>query len=296
MPEPARDRRQELLASGAIVWSAALFGTSFVVVKAGLDDVAPVPFVAFRFLAAAAVFVLLARGRTAGTPRELRLGLAAGVSYIVGMTGQTIGLQHIDAAASAFLTYLLAPLVPVILFLTRGRRPAGTEVAALAVATLGLVLLTGGGVGLGIGSVATFVGAVAFAVHLIQVGEAAVAGVEPFRFNMVQSLVVGLGLLPLVPFTGGAPTTGAGWAVVLYAGIFVTVGAFVPWTWAAKHLPPTRTALIFLLEPVFAAMAGYLSGERFEPVAAAGAVLILAGAGLAVLTPGRSPAAPVDAP
>jgi drug/metabolite transporter (DMT)-like permease len=284
-PATSHNGRTDVLASAGIVWAAALFGTSFVVVKAGLGSVEPVPYLMLRFLSAGIALALLSRGRPSAGRGEWRLGLEAGASYLVGMLCQTIGLQYIDASASAFLTYLLAVAVPIILFVTRGRRPARLEVVALVVAVVGLALLTGGGVGIGVGQVLTLVGAVAFAVHLIQVGDAAGRGYDLFRFSAIQSFVVALVLAPLVPFTGGLPTSAAGWGVSLYAGLFVTVGAFIPWMWAARHIPPTRTALIFLLEPVFAALAGYLTGERLAPVAAAGALLILGGAALAVLAP-----------
>jgi drug/metabolite transporter (DMT)-like permease len=84
--------------------------------------------------------------------------------------------------------------------------------------------------------------------------------------------------------------------VSLYAGLVVTVGAFLPWVWAARRLPATRTALLFLLEPVFAALAGYASGERLGGASLAGAALILAAAAMAVLGPQGAPAAPVEAP
>ena len=39
---PPPSRRTELLAVGALVWAAALFGTSFVVVKDALDLIGPI--------------------------------------------------------------------------------------------------------------------------------------------------------------------------------------------------------------------------------------------------------------
>jgi len=177
------ERRTELLAVGALVWTAALFGTSFVVVKDGLDDMRPVPYLAMRYLVAALVFAALARRRP-GRPGESALALKAGITYAVI-------------------------------------------------------------------------------------------------------------LLPFVPFTGGLRSGGGSWLVIGYTAIFVTVGTFLPWMWAQRHIPPTRAALVLLTEPVFAAIASYATGERLSATALAGAALILAGAALAELSELWSPGAAV---
>ena len=151
-------------------------------------------------------------------------------------------------------------------------------------AVVGLALLTGGGVGFGIGELLSLCGAVAFAFHLIQVARAAPTQ-DLLHFNTIQCAVVGLLLLPLVPFTGGVPSTPHAWAVIVYAAVFVTVLTFLPWTWASRHIDATRASLIFLTEPVFAAIAARITGESMTMLATLGAVLILASAALAELAP-----------
>ncbi len=282
MPSASPDRRDELLAVGALVWAAALFGSSFVVVKGALDDMRPVPYLAARFSLAALVFAALARGRRSG-PGELGLALRAGVTYAIANVCQTIGLERITPATSAFLTYLLVVAVPVLQFVFAAVRPSRTTVLAIAISVAGLVLLTGGSVGFGFGSLITVVGAVLFGLHIIQIGAAAVR-FDVVRFNAIQVGVVALVLLPFVPFTGGVPTGGESWLVIVYAALFVTVGTFLPWMWAQRHLPPTRAALVLLMEPVFAAITSYATGERLTTAALVGAILILAGAALAELS------------
>jgi drug/metabolite transporter (DMT)-like permease len=56
--------------------------------------------------------------------------------------------------------------------------------------------------------------------------------------------------------------------------------------WAQRYTSPTRTALIFMLEPVFAWLTSYLTvGEGLSGRAAAGAALILGGVAMAELKP-----------
>ena len=125
------------------------------------------------------------------------------------MLGQTIGLQYTTAATSAFLTYLLIVIVPFVSFAVGRGRPSRLTVVAIGVALVGLALLTGAGDGFGRGAVFTLLGAVAFAVHLVQMGEYG-PRFDIFRFNTIQMAAVAVPCLLLMPFTGGLPSNGRG--------------------------------------------------------------------------------------
>lgn len=269
-------RRTELTAVAALVLCGLLFGTSFVVVKHGLRNVDPVPYVGLRFTLAALVFWPVARKRPA-VPGDVRAGIGAGISYAIGMVVQSIGLQYTTASTSAFLTYLLVVMVPVISFVITRVAPPKRVVLAIAIAVAGLTLLTGGGVGFGRGELLTLIGAVVFAYHIIQVGRVG-HRFDLWRFNAVHCATTGLVTLPLLPFTGGLPRTGSAWLVIVYAALVVTCCTLVPWTWAGRHLSPTRTALILLTEPVFAAVADVVTGGHLSALELIGAALILVGA------------------
>ena len=73
---------------------------------------------------------------------------------------------------------------------------------------------------------------------------------------------------------------------ILITGLLCTALAFTIQSWAQRHTTPTRTALIYLLEPVVAWVTSYvLVGEGLAGRAAAGAVLILGGVLLVELKP-----------
>ena len=144
-----------------------------------------------------------------------------GLMYLAGMLSQTIGLQYTTAATSAFLTYLLIVIVPFVSFAIGKARPTRITVVAIGVALIGLALLTGAGDGFGRGAVLTLIGAVAFAIHLVQMGEYS-PRYDIFRFNAIQMTAVAVPCLLLVPFTGGLPSTGESYAVAAYAGIVVS--------------------------------------------------------------------------
>jgi drug/metabolite transporter (DMT)-like permease len=82
--------------------------------------------------------------------------------------------------------------------------------------------------------------------------------------------------------------------VVLALGVtslLATALAFTVQTWAQRYTTPTRTAVIFALEPVFAWITSFvLTNELLSRRAASGAILILAGILLVELKPiGRRP-------
>jgi drug/metabolite transporter (DMT)-like permease len=65
---------------------------------------------------------------------------------------------------------------------------------------------------------------------------------------------------------------------VLFTGLICTAAAFSIQAWAQQFTPSTHTALIFALEPVFAALTSYvLLGEHLGARGIIGAILILGG-------------------
>ena len=61
-------------------------------------------------------------------------------------------------------------------------------------------------------------------------------------------------------------------------GIFASALGFVVQTWAQSKTTATKAAVVITMEPVFAALFGYLlAGDRLEPAAWLGALIILAG-------------------
>lgn len=269
----------------AIVVAAFLFGTTFVLVKDAVADVEPVPFLAVRFMVGALVMWPFMRGR----PSQHGIGAAGlwcGLSLAAGYLLQTIGLQYTTPSVSAFITYLLVVIVPLLSLVTLRRAPLPATVAGVVVATAGLVLLTGGadGVGFGRGELLTLGCAVSFAVHVVLLAAYA-PRMDSVRLNALQLLVVGA--LCLVPgyFMGGYDFTARAWLAALYTGAAVSGGALFLQVRGQRRLGPSRTALILLLEPVFAAALGAATGDRLGLVGWAGAALIMAGVALAEVAP-----------
>ena len=240
-----------------------------------VEDVEPIPFIVVRFAIGALVLVPLAAQR-ARSPGLLRWGAAAGAALGAGYVLQTTGLQYTTSSVSAFLTYLLVVFVPLLSALVLRRAPRPATVAGIAVALVGLYLLTdGAGVGVGRGELLTVGCAFAFAIHILVLDRT--AGIDIVALNVVQFATVAAVLAVPGVLAGGYDFPPEVWLAALYTGVVVNGVAFGLQVWAQRRVSASRTALVLMLEPVFAAILGYVDGERLGAAGALGAGLILAG-------------------
>jgi drug/metabolite transporter (DMT)-like permease len=273
-------RRGRWSASLALVAAALLFGSTFLVVQDAVESAEPLPFLTLRFAIGTAVLAPLALRRGTAdlrTPGLLAAGVSGGLALAAGYVLQTVGLQYTTSSVSAFLTYLLVVFVPVIVAVQSRRLPPVATVAGVALAVVGLALLGGGpSMGLGRGELLTLGCALAFAIHLLVLADAAprfpIATLSALQFAVVAVVLAVPGLL-----TGGYRLEGGAWAAALYTGVAVTAGGLGLQAWGQRRVSATRAALILLIEPVSAAVLGYATGERLGLSGGAGAVLILAG-------------------
>lgn len=272
-----------LRADLALGGAAFLFGTTFLVMQDAVDDVEPVPFITARFAVGALALAPLAvararRHRSARSAHNVwTAGASAALALALGYIFQTTGLQYTTSSVSAFLTYLLVVFVPILSAIVLRRPPPGATAAGVALSVVGLWLLTeGAGIGLGRGEVLTILCALAFAAHILVLSEVA------NRHNIVVLNAVQFGLVAIALFVpgllaGGYAFPASAWWAAIYTGVVVSALAFGLQVWGQQRVSPSRTALVLMLEPVFAALLGYLDGERIGAAGAAGAALILAG-------------------
>lgn len=265
------DNRRAIL---ALIAASFLFGATFVVVKSALDAIAPIAFVAWRFMLGAVVLALFAvpRGRAIW-----RHGAIAGVALFAGYALQTAGLEVTSASNSALITGLYVILTPFLAALFRRRAPSPWVVTAAFAAFAGLWLLTGeDGLALGSGDLLTLGCALAFALHIIAL--ARYARSHPvIPFTTVQ-----LGVTAVLAFIASAliegpalPAASALGAIVL-TGLGVSVGAYLLQVWAQKVIGADTAAVVLAAEPAFAvATAWIVLSERLSARGWLGAGLIV---------------------
>jgi drug/metabolite transporter (DMT)-like permease len=272
-------------AEAALVVNTLIWGATFVLVKQALHDVSPILFLALRFTLATVVLLALFRG-TWSHPRNLRWSLAggaiAGAFLFSGYAFQTIGLQFTTAPKSAFLTGLTAVITPLLAAAVYRNKPRAVEIGGVLLATGGMALMTlpaGGSMAMNRGDLLTICCAVCYSAHILTLNRYSATA----SFELLSTAQIGVSALLAWSLCRGMETphirwTVGVWAAIVITGLFATALAFTFQAWAQRYTTSTRTALIFMLEPVFAWITSYLlTGETLSARAAAGAGLILAG-------------------
>ncbi|HKY33770.1 MAG TPA: DMT family transporter [Candidatus Polarisedimenticolia bacterium] len=271
-----------------IILLSAIWGCTFVVLKRALDDISPMLLVLVRFtLAAPLLWLLVPAG--ALQPGALRGGAVTGLLLFLGFAAQTIGIQWTTPARSGFITGMYLVFTPLLAVLVKRRWPSVDSLAGVAMATAGLFLLTqpaGSGAGFGRGEILTLLCAAAFAGHLLAVDHyTRLFDKSGIAFLQVAAVAV-LALPCLALETPRLQVTLRLMAALGVMAVLATAIAFYVLNTVQSWTTPTRAAIIFAAEPVFAALTSWLAeGERLTAGALAGAGLIVAGMLSAELSP-----------
>jgi len=280
-------------ADAALALNALIWGATFTIVKAALRDISPLLFLALRFsLAALALAAMWACGWHAAQPKVRPSKAAAivpGVVLFAGFFFQTLGLRLTSAPKSAFLTGLSSVMVPLLAAIVYRNKPQAREVLGVLVATAGLALMTlKGPLGsIGTGDLLTVACAAAFAGHIVTLGHYS----GTMSFESLSVAQVSTAAVLAVSLFWWAETPQVVWRpevvwAILVTGLLATALAFSVQAWAQRHTTSTRTALIYMLEPVFAWLISYsFTGEGLGGRGAAGAALILGGVALVEVKP-----------
>ncbi len=285
----------------ALVGNAFIWGSTFVLVKGALDHASTLVFLALRFALATVALCVVFRplpSKFAAGPALVRGGIAAGVFLFAGYLLQTFGLRYTTPSKSAFLTGLSIVIVPVLAAAVERTNPGLSEWAGVVTATAGLGLLTLEGpiTNVNIGDLLTIGCAVAFAAHVMVIGHYAPRfGFQALTLMQVATSAVLAGGLCWWVEPLYIRWTGALVFALFVTALLATALAFAVMAWAQQYTSPTRTAVIFALEPVFALGTSYVAiGEVLSPRAMAGAVLILGGILIVELKPFGGRKRPAD--
>jgi drug/metabolite transporter (DMT)-like permease len=271
-----------------LVMITLIWGATFVVIKNALAGISVLFFNAIRLsLAAVTLAVVFHRELPRISRGSALYGMLLGFLLWLGSELQILGLKNTMPSKSAFLTGVAVVLVPLFLAIFWKRRIARWSAAGVALAFVGLYLLTvpvSAGVRLSLDSISrgdllTLAAAVVFAFHIIFIGRAT----QAYRWQQIAVLQTAtcaalmIAAVPLGPPSYAVWSAGVIWGILL-TGFLSLALAFTIQAWAQQFTPATHTALIFSLEPVFAALTSFVFlGERLGSRSAWGAILILAG-------------------
>jgi drug/metabolite transporter (DMT)-like permease len=270
-------RRTPLLATGALLLTTASWGSTFFLIKDLLERVPTLDFLAVRFAIAGVVtLAVMHRAVLALDAAAWRRAGALGLVYGVAQILQTAGLAHTAASVSGFITGMYVVCTPILASLVLRTRITGITWGAVALATVGLGVLTLDGFSVGYGEALTFVASVLYALHIVALGAWSTAK-DALGLSVVQLLVIAVVcLVATAPDGIVLPDRPADWWAVVYMALVAGALALAAQTWAQSQLSPTRTAIVMSMEPVFAAFfAVLLGGEGLTTRMLLGGALVL---------------------
>jgi len=265
------------LAPWALLAVAAAWGWAFVIMKDAIQRQSVNNFLFTRFLLGTVVLILIRPQVLKLLNKDILLRAGAAGTFLgLGFIFQTLGLDRTGAAITGFVTGLYVVLTPLIAWLVLKQKVNRFTWICIAIATIGLGLLSIRGFTVGIGELLVFASAICFACHIISLSKWSL-GRDVYAMTVVQlfmcALLAGIASIP----EGYSPPPDAGvWGVVIFTAVFATVIAFIIQTWAQAHMSPTKVAVILTMEVVFAAFFAIIfGGERLTLQSALGGILVV---------------------
>lgn len=263
-----------LLLVVTLVW-----GTTFPLLKSATADLSGLEVSALRFVIAA---VCMAPFLLRTHRRVWRDGALLGGLVLLSYVMQAYGMQFISSNRNAFLTGLNVLMVPLLGMLF-GRKPARIIVLASVLACGGIGLLSWEGGGNLIGDSATIFSALLYALYVIALSRYAPHH-APRQLAATQiTLMAVFGCIGVLVSEVGTPALAtlpermsAHWPTLLYLGAVASAGMLFLQAMAQRHVSAEKAAIVYAMEPVFAAVFGWvLLGEWLGTRGLAGGALVV---------------------
>ncbi len=272
---------QKFWAVSLLLITTIFWGVTFTIVKEAVAKVDVFVFLGQRFLLS---FILLLPGclirRKHYSWPLLKRASVLGLLLFGSYAFQTLGLLYTSASNAGFLTGLNVVFVPVIsAFFLRQMIPNNVKLSVV-LAAIGLFLLcTNGTWIINQGDFLVILCAICVAWHLIFTGKYSRLHDVYWLATLQMGMIALLSLL-VARLSGHSVFVWYPellWTMVICV-LFATIFAFLVQTSVQRIISPSQTALIFCMEPVFAALYAYwAANERLGVFGLIGCVLIFAG-------------------
>lgn len=289
----------------ALLSVTVIWGTTFPAMKQLSVHLQPLHIIALRFGLAALALLPLLRGMRAA---EWRWGVSLGLLNFIAFWLQIEGLALTSSNRNAFVTGLNVLMVPLLAWAVLRRQLSWPIWAACALALLGLRLMFYEDSPWNLGDSLTLASALCFALFILSLEACALRNRQaPLRATRLAAAVA------LTMFCGSLLVLGAqdagwsqllartrqlgagAWAAVVYLALAASVLVVVLQAWGQQRVDAMRSAIIYGLEPVFAAITAWLLiGEHMGPLAILGAALLVLALMLSQLGSQEAPGQPLQ--
>jgi len=270
-------------ADGILLLVAISWGVTFALVQDAIEETPVYTFLFWRFFFAFMLMAVVAwKHWQTLTRATLVASVILGVLNFSAFAFQTYGLTLTLSSTVAFITGFNVIFIPFLALVIFRRSVSVYAVIGAVIAIVGLWLLTGqSGLGLGAGELYTLICAVLFSLHILFTDRFVQ------RHDVILLVTIQFGVIAAASLIMGSvhdgtilPTTYSyNFVLALVATVlFATVFAFWAQTSMQRFTTPAKTALIFTMEPLSAALFGYFyAGEALSLMQVFGGLLIVAG-------------------
>tara|TARA_A100001388_G_scaffold247773_1_gene207500 strand:+ start:589 stop:1485 length:897 start_codon:yes stop_codon:yes gene_type:complete len=252
-----------------------IWGTAFIAQDTGMDNIGPLTFNSSRFfvgfLTILPIAFLIEKNKIKkeiknNTKLFIKYLIFMGVSLFLGTFLQQAALQYTNIANAAFFTVFYVPFVPIILFIIYKEKVHWSIWPSIALCIVGVYLLTDfSDAEIMLGDALVIFCSIFWALHIIFAGKfmqkfdipvfyaalqaAFVFSLSIFFAFIFEEVILSNILLEL--------------SSILYAGALSGGVAFTLQMYAQKNIEEAPAAIIYSLEGVFAAIAGWIILDQF---------------------------------
>jgi drug/metabolite transporter (DMT)-like permease len=281
-----------------IVWLilCLIWGTTWIFIKIGLDDLPPITFATSRFVLSVAILLPLIWIRELPWPRSRAewklIALTGFLQFSLNYSSVFWGEQHISSGLAAVLQAMITVfgLVLAWIFLP-AEKITGLKIFSVILGVVGVAVIFIEQ--LRIESRAAFFGSFAIVLGAYCAAQASIliklrgTSLHPASLVCTQ-MICGLPALIIYALAAEGNPFKLQWtwraiACVVYLAVFGTIAAFWLYYWLLSRIESTQAMMISLVTPLIAVIIGALFlGERLPPQTLFGGVLIIASIGLIV--------------
>ena len=251
----------------ALFLASLMWGLTFPFVRIIIQEISPLQLVFLRGIIAALIFlpfIILIKNNRNHVFKLLPYGVILGALYFTSYYSQSVGLETISSGRSAFITNLSVIFVPLLSpFFKRGM-PSRHDIVSCLIAMGGIYFLTNplSESGLKIGDFYTLITAIAFSfqVHILQHAYEKNPMGLIYAFWQVAFIAIFASIFMPIAHVNitSMPSSTMGIIALIYLGVI----AMVLTTWLQTryqgYTTPERAAVIYIVEPVFACIFGYI--------------------------------------
>lgn len=235
-----------------LLFAAMAWGSGFAVTKSALEELSPYLIMVLRFgLAALVMLPFVYKRLRVAPPRTRHLGILIGLFAWAGHLLQFLGMWHITAGESAFLSAVYVVLVPFITWGLRGSKPSTRQIFACCLCLVGVgVISLDQSLAVGAGEWLTLLGGIGFALQIACISRYAEGSdmLVITWLTMAVSCICSCPTLLLTTWRGVTISVSGGLSVV-YLAVVCSALAFSAQYTGLKYVPPALATILLSMPP-----------------------------------------------